>query len=154
MQARLVELQRFYEIGEVIVELPAIGDVAVSCAASAVAAQADRIDGGTRGLQRLGKLEHLRAGASGPVHQYDHAPQGALGTAGIETIVDGSTVARLDALHLGQLGEVPLRDAGDGVASGQHRRRGGRVEGDDAGEGTDDDQDEDAGGDEDATNHA
>jgi hypothetical protein len=46
-----------------------------------------------------------------------------------------------------------LRDAGDGFAGRQHRRGGGRVEGDDGGEGADDDQDKDAKGDEDPAKH-
>ena len=130
MHAGLVEAEAFDEVGQVVVELAEIGDVAVGGAAAAMAAQADRVDGGAGRLQRLGELEHRDVGARRAVHQHDRA----VGPAGIEAVVEGRAVARLEGLQLGQLGEVPLRDAGDRIAGGQHRRRGRRVEGDDGGE--------------------
>ena len=141
--------ETFDEVGQIVVELADIGDVAVGGAAAAMAAQADRVDGGAGRLQRLGKLEHRDVGAGRAVHQHD----GTIRPAGIEAIVERCAVARLEGLRLGQLGEVPLRDTGNRVAGGQHRRCGGCVEGDDGGEGADDDQQEQAGGDEDAAKH-
>jgi hypothetical protein len=59
----------------------------------------------------------------------------------------------LDGLRLGQFGEVPLRYSGNGITGGQYRRRSGRIEGDDASESPDDDQDKAPSGDEYSAKH-
>jgi hypothetical protein len=87
------------------------------------------------------------------VHQHDGAVGRLAGAAGIEAIIERRAVACLEALHVGQLGEVPLRHSRDGFAGGQHRRGGRRIESDDAGKGADDHQDEHAKGDEDPAKH-
>ncbi len=144
-----VEAPAFDQVGEVVVELAEIGDVAIGRAAAAMAAQADRIDGGACRLQRLGELQHLHAGAGGARHQHDCM----VGPAGIEAVIEGCAIARLEALQPRQLGKVPLGNPRYGIAGREDRRDRRRVEGDDGSEGAGHGHDEGADGDQEAMNH-
>jgi hypothetical protein len=92
----LSKLSPLIQVGEVVVELAQIGDIAVGRAAAAVAAQADGVDRGARRLQRLGQLQHRGVRAAGAVHQHDRP----IGWAGIDAVVQRCAVTGLDGLDI------------------------------------------------------